>query len=173
MILMSDDMTDMTEKDIRDRCEEVGECWIWQQGTTSNGYPQVKLRGRGVQLVRRIAAEIAGKKLSPKQPVETTCWEKLCVNPAHMRPTTRSAIGKQAAQRGAFSSPTRAAKIAAARRASGVKLSDEQVDEIRESSDPGPLLAKKYGVHRSYIVKIRRGEVMRDYGNPFFGLMAR
>jgi hypothetical protein len=41
------------------------------------------------------------------------------------------------------------------------KLSDEQVIEIYRSSDPGKLLAARYGVAPSCITKIRRGYAWR------------
>ena len=44
---------DLTLAHIKDRTEEVGDCWIWQQGAT-NGYPQMKVQGRCCKLVRRI-----------------------------------------------------------------------------------------------------------------------
>ena len=36
---------DLTLAHIKARTEEVGDCWIWQQGAT-NGYPQMKVQGR-------------------------------------------------------------------------------------------------------------------------------
>ena len=35
----------ITIQEIKDRTDEVGECWIWKRGTTS-GYPQLKVPGR-------------------------------------------------------------------------------------------------------------------------------
>lgn len=163
----------VTRQDLKDRSDEVGECWIWKQGVTRNGYPQMKVKGCGCMLVRRVAAEIAGKPPAPRQPVDTTCGEKLCVLPEHMRPTTPTAVGRRAAMRGAFSGVSRAAKIAAARRVGRVKLSDEQVSEIRASTKSETILARKFGVHRSYIGRIRRGTDRKDYSNPWNGLVAR
>lgn len=164
-------MTTITEKDLKDRSDEVGDCWIWNQGTSNTGYPQMKVYGCGCKLVRRLAAELAGKTPAPRQPVDTTCGEKLCVNPDHMRLTTQKAVGKRAAERGAFSTVSRAAKISAASRAGRVKLTDEQVAEIRASSEPETKRAPLYGVNRSYIGRIRRGQDRKDYRNPFAGLM--
>ena len=38
-------LEEMTMDHIKARTEEVGDCWIWQQGAT-NGNPQMKLQGR-------------------------------------------------------------------------------------------------------------------------------
>jgi len=163
----------ITVKDLKDRSDEIGDCWIWNQGTSANGYPQMKPVGCGCKLVRRLAVELAGKALAPRQPVDTTCGEKLCVNPDHMRPTTPKAVGRRAAARGAFSTPSRGARISAARKAGRVKLTDEQVAQIRASDEPETTLGPRFGVNRSYIGRIRRGQDRKDYSNPFAGLGAR
>lgn len=164
---------DITVEDIKNRCDEVGDCWLWKQGTTSGGYPIMKVYGCGCQLVRRLSATLAGKPPAPRQPVDTICDERLCVNPEHMKPTTVSAIAKKAADKGAFSSASRGARIAASRRSGKVKLTDDQVAEIRASTEPETKLGAMYGVNRSYIGRIRRGTDRKDYSNPFAGLGAR
>jgi hypothetical protein len=160
-------------KDLKDRSTEIGGCWIWTQGTTGNGYPQMKVVGCKTTLVRRMAAMLAGHELDGRAPVDMTCDERLCVNPKHTQPSTTKAVSAKAAERGAFSTVQRSARIAAAKRAGRVKLSDEQVAEIRASTEPETVLSPKYGVHRSYIGRIRRGTDRKDYSNPFAGLGAR
>ena len=49
----------------------------------------------------------------------------------------------------------------------------EMAREVRASNESGPVLAKRYGVDRSLIGSIRRGEVWKDYSNPFDGLGMR
>ncbi len=58
---------DLTLAHIKARTEEVGDCWIWQQGAT-NGYPQMKVQGRCCKLVRRMVVEIEGRPAEPRQP---------------------------------------------------------------------------------------------------------
>ena len=111
-------------------------------------------------------------RVEPGQPVEATCGEKLCVNPAHMRPTTRKAVARKAAQQGAFSSMARAAKIAEARRL-GSKLTDEQVAYIRASAAPHVHIAARFGVSKQYVSAIRRNMARKDYRNPFAALTMR
>lgn len=163
----------MNLQDLRDRSEEVGACWLWKQGTSKAGYPIMKVRGCGCQLVRRIAAGLAGHELKPRQPVITTCDEQLCVNPKHCQPSTPTAVGLRAAEQGAFSQPARGAKIAAARRSSeSAKLTLEQVQAIRASTESERALAAEYGVNRSVIGGIRRGDRWKDYTSPFAGLIS-
>lgn len=161
----------MTDQDLKDRSEEVGECWIWKQAVSKGGYPIMKLKGCGCQLVRRVAAKLAGHELAPRQPVATSCSERLCVNPAHCKPSTIRAIAKKAGKAGAWSTPKRSAKIAAAKRAKG-KLTAEQAAEIRASTESGPILAARFGIHKSMVNNIKRGDSWRDYTSPFAGLAA-
>ncbi len=163
---------ELTLKTIHDRCDEVGECWIWKDAVGQHGYPIIRRRPGGCLLVRRVAVALDGRPAAPRQPVACTCNEKRCCNPAHLKPSSPKAIGKAAAARGSFASKSRAAKIAAGKRSSGsAKLTMEQVREIRLSEDSGPVLAERYGVNRSLIGGIRRGTAWRDYSNPFAGLM--
>lgn len=161
----------MTLNDIKARCVEEGECWIWQKATTKAGYPIVKLNG--VKLVRRVVMDIKGVKLKDRQPTVTTCGEKLCVHPEHVKASNWSSVGKAAAKQGAFSNPARGAKIAKARRqAHDARLTAEQAAEIRQSTESGPVLAARYGINRSRINDIKRGRAWKEYGtNPFQGLM--
>lgn len=162
----------MTLDDIKDRTVEEGDCWVWRGSTTGQGYPTMKPPGCGCSMVRRVAIELTGVNLKPRQPVVTTCGERLCVNPAHLKPSTTAAVAKAAAARGAFSTPLRGARIAAAKREKG-KLSMDIARDIRVSTDSSRALAELYGVHQSLISRVRAGISWRDYSNPFAGLAAR
>lgn len=37
----------LTLKQIRDRCQDDGDCWIWQQSLNGAGYPQAGSRQAG------------------------------------------------------------------------------------------------------------------------------
>ena len=167
-------LEELTLAHIKARTEEVGDCWIWQQGTT-NGYPQMKVQGRCCKLVRRMVVEIEGRPAEPRQPVVATCGEALCVNPAHLKATSTSDAAKRAAKKGAWQGKARAAKIAKTRRRSNVnkKLDIYKAREIRMSTESGPVLAARYGVDRSLISRIKRGTDWKDYANPYSALGAR
>lgn len=53
--------TRITLKTIHDRCDEVGECWIWKDAVGKQGYPIVRLRPGGCLLVRRVAVALDGR----------------------------------------------------------------------------------------------------------------
>lgn len=152
---------------IRLRCVEEGECWIWRLGT-DKGKPRLSVGGQSTS-VRRLAYKITHGDPG-RMNVTDKCGERLCCNPEHLRAATHSQIGVAAAKAGAFSSMTRKAKISEARRRHA-KLSDEQVCEIRISTDSGPALSAKYGVSKTTVNKIRAGKLRKDYSNPFSQLM--
>ena len=158
---------------LRSYCDTSTGCWIWGGATNQIGYPIIKNGKRGCLLARREAARLAGMVLQGKEPVTTTCGNRLCLNPEHLQKSTTQAIAKAAALRGAYSTKARAQAIAERRRARPVaKLTMEQAREIRASADSGPVLAERYGVNRSLINGIKRGEAWIDYDDPHaFALM--
>lgn len=160
----------MTLKFIKARTEEYGDCHIWQRGVNADGYPQMKLRNHACSLVRRIVFDLSGGKLVERQPIVTTCGERLCVNPDHLKASTTARVSQEAAKRGAFSGIARCAKIAKSKRPSA-KLTMEIAREIRLSTETGPVLAARYGVNRSLVTRIRSGLAWRDFSNPYMGLM--
>lgn len=161
----------ITLKDIKDRTEEIGDCWIWQQGTTQQGYPVMKPRGCKCQTVRRIVLQLQGKKVAARQPVTTTCDERLCVNPAHVKASTTSAVALTAAAQGKMGGPRLGAAIAGARRRLGLtKLTMEDAVAIRACTGRLDDMAARFGVDVSQIKRVRRGEAWKDYSSPFAGL---
>ena len=154
-----------------ERTEEFGDCHLWVGSTTEQGYPTYKPFGCNCKLVRRAVFALNGGVLEPRVPIITTCGEKLCINPAHLKASTVSAVGIEAGKRGAWKTKSRCAKISASKR-KGAKLTIEIAREIRMSSESGPVLATRYGVDRSLINGIKAGTRWRDYSNPFAGLMA-
>lgn len=152
------------------RTDEIGDCLIWNGTISGTGYPIVHTAD-GCKLVRRLVFTLSGGVLKPRQPVVSTCADKRCIDPAHLRASTTAKVAQAAAKRGAYSTRARAAKIAAARRNGGAKLTEALAAEIRLSTESGPVLGARYGVNRSLISAIRSGKVWRDYSSPFAGLV--
>jgi hypothetical protein len=161
---------------IQRRCQECGECWEWRSdGKTDHHkrHPQIKVAGK-VLLVRRVAYELVHGQIKDGLRIVPHCGNPRCINPAHQKAVTESQKGKAAGARGAFSNPARGRKIALHRRqADGVKLTLEQAQEIRASDESGPVLAQRYGVHKSRVNQIKRGMGWKDYSNPFAALGSR
>lgn len=164
----------ITLEEIKTRCIEEGECWIWQGAVNADGYPLVT-REHVTMLARRVVATLAGKPPAPGQPVICSCRDRLCLNPEHLALSTKKKVQRATAKTVDYKNPARLAKLSASSRSrASVKLSPEAAEEIRYSSDSSPILAKKYGVHPSLIRKIKRGELWRDHrACPFAGLGAR
>lgn len=160
---------------LRARSIEEGECWLWQQGTTRNGYPQASLRRIGLAglMPRRVAAALAGRPPADGQPVRMRCGCRLCVNPAHALPSSAREIGRLAAKRGGWQGAARAAKISAARLQTSA-ISADAVIAIR-MAEGGTLQAvcSEHGVSYHTAKAIRTGRIRRDYRSPWAGMGAR
>lgn len=164
----------ITLKMIADRCDEVGDCWIWRNAASTTGHPIIKSEGK-CRLVRRAAVALDGRPAAPSQPVACTCGEKLCCNPAHLYPSSVKHIARKAAKEGAWSGVARCKKLADVRRKSdNCKLTIEIAREVRASTEKTEVLARRYGVNVSVIKGIRAGKLWKEYvATPFTGLGAR
>jgi hypothetical protein len=159
--------------DIIERTEELADCLLWTGATGKSGHPIYKPYGCPCTLTRRAVFRLTVGELVHREPIDTTCGEKLCLNPSHLVRSTVSKIGKRAAKTGAWSGLARRAKIAKTKRGQ-MKLTEEKAREIRESAESGPVLAERYGVNKSLVNNIKRGVAWRDYTpNPWAGLGAR
>mgnify|MGYP003420499485 FL=1 len=164
----------LTIQDIKDRSTMDGDCWVYNTDAKTEHhrkYAQVKHKGQHF-LARRLAYELARGELPVDARVVPCCGNPYCIFPWHQEAMTESEKQKVAAERGAFSSIARGKKIAESRRAAQSKLTEAQAMEIRASSESGPVLAKKYGINRSRVNAIKRGDAWKDYSNPFAGLMS-
>ena len=155
-----------------DRTEEFADCLLWTGATGESGHPIFKPHGCGCTLVRRAMFRLAGGELIARQPIDTSCGERLCLNPDPLFQSTVSRIGKKAGARGAWSGLAHRAKNAAAKRGK-MKLTLVQAGEIRASEESGPVLAARYGVNKSLVNSIKRGTAWRDYSSPWAGLGGR
>lgn len=99
--------------------------------------------------------------------LKPTCGSELCVNPAHLKPQHRTAP-----QKGKRLTVAHRAAIAKAMRQSIGRLTPEQVREIRESNESGPVLAQRYGITAANVNHIKRNYTWRDFDNPFAALAA-
>lgn len=158
---------------IKARSRVCGECWEYITAAKTEHHrrhPQVKHNGEH-HLVRRLAYELKRGSVQPHLKIVPFCDNPYCINPEHQKAMTESQKGRRAANRGAFSSPARAKKIAESRRKVLAKLTPEQAREIRESDESGPTLSERYGINKSRVNAIKRGDAWKDYSSPFAGLM--
>jgi len=155
-----------TLQTVKDRCVEEGECWIWQLGLSSGGYPQARIDGRA-RIVRKWVYDVLLNKRRPVDSVvRCSCENKLCLSPAHL------VHGTQAdAVRDSYTSGARCpVEMTAKRRANIVKQGLTKLDmakaqEIRSkaSTQSKTQLAQDYGVSLSTVKSVVSG---RYWGSP-------
>ena len=159
----------MTEYDILKRTRECGDCLEWTGSFVHDEAPVISIKNRKIY-VKRHLMQLAGRKIDGLC-VTSKCGNTACVNPKHLQIVTKAAIIKRTAATGVFSTTAVRARVAAGKRKLS-KLSQEAANEIRTSTEPIAVLARKHGITDAYGYMIRRGEFRKDYRNPFAGLMA-
>lgn len=167
-----------TLESIHARCIPAeGDCLIWQGATTTGkGRPLPNIKhnngtnGSGRKLVMELARK---RKPSPQHTlVVHTCGNRLCLNPDHLRWATVSEVRQQAA----LNRPAdllRIRRIASTSRAARSRITWEQAQTIRASTEPLTKMSQLYGISVATASNIRRGITWRDYTTPFTGLGAR
>lgn len=69
--------------------EDKNECLIWQGQTDTSGYPNIKFKGKNHLVHRAYYKEIVGN-IASHDTLDHICRNKLCVNPKHLEPVSRS-----------------------------------------------------------------------------------
>ena len=143
------------------RAEEVGDCLEWQGSYGSQGVPIVSLKNVHLQARRAVYQAICCGPLpiTSKNPITTTCDNKRCVKPEHLKRSTTKKVAIKAGKAGKFSTLSRSLAISRGNREAGrCKLSPEQVAEIRVSEGTNKAVAQIYGVNASLIGRIKNGK---------------
>lgn len=156
--------------DIKARCIEEGDCWIWQQGVDGHGRPQIRFNGK-TSYTRRVARELAdGKPVPESKRVPAECGNPLCVSPKCSLVASQKKVSRMASARGAFNNPSRILKMALTKRRQS-EISDEIVKKVRSHPGPASAAALEAGISLSHAKAIRSGRSRKDYTNPLQGLM--
>lgn len=154
----------LTLEQIRMRCDEVGDCWIWTQSCAGNSKtPQMRFERRAVN-ARRVTFFLHNG-FWPSM-VCASCRNPKCVAPGCAVQTTAKGRGRLARKR-PESAGRRAAMVA---RASS-RFTDEMIATVRAASNAKEG-AKAVGMSWAYAKAIRSGRARKDYSNPFAGLGA-
>ena len=148
-----------------------GECWEWH-GYMQGATPTMSHGGK-VANVRRLVLIERGVPM--KGYIATyTCGNPTCVNPEHTGRSTRAQMNRRImADMNTATNTLRIKRIADVKRRTDAKLSQTDVEQIRASDDRHEDLAARFGVSKSLIGRVRRGEVWRTFSaSPFAGLFA-
>lgn len=162
---------------VLDRCEEVGDCWIWKGAMTGGGKtPNMhhpNRRGESAISVRQVVLEALGKpRLSSKLWASNTCNVLHCVCPEHAAWRTRTGKLGELGAAGVWSTVELAMKKAAIHQANS-PLDWSKVRDIR--SRPAEVtnkeLADEFNVDPVTIRRVRTHQSWIEYRtNPFAGL---
>lgn len=121
-------------------------CWLFAKSLKNNGYGQLWWNGKRRD-AHRWAWTMARGEIPAGLHVLHSCDVRSCVNPDHLflgtnRDNIRDMVAKGRNSRGAAHT--------------NAKLTDEIVREIRSSSESSYILARRFGVSRAAIIKVRR-----------------
>jgi len=157
---------------LRCRIDPITDCWLWSMAVyETSGLPIVHARypwspnKKTKTTGRRAAYQLATKKKLPSGWfVWSTCGNPTCCNPDHCEAGDACEYG-QAMKRFGWHKGS-AAHIAANRKIMASKrlLTDDQADEIRRSDLSIEKLAGKFGVGKTTIADIRRGNRYKQTG---------
>lgn len=113
-------------------------CWLWLRALTATGYGHTGRRGRWIK-GHRLAYEAFVGPIPDGMLVQHSCDNAWCVNPDHLSIGTNATNNLDKQRKG------RAAK----------KLSAGEIADIRSSRETDVGTARRFGVSRSMVNKIR------------------
>lgn len=142
-------------RNLRDRFNEkiriTPGCWLWLGARNNKGYGQVTgRRGRNV-LAHRASYELHFGHIPDGHMVLHRCDNPACVNPDHLFTGTAKDNTQDMMQKGRQKVPQGAANHRA-------KLTEEQVQAIRQETGSIRSIARKYGVTHGAITPILSGK---------------
>src|SRR3990167_1230566 len=122
-------------------CSSTDGCWNWNGSRMNSGksYGQV-WHNRKLTPAHRVSWELANGPVPADFQVLHHCDNMACVRPSHLF------LGHQTENM---------LDIVAKGRCYNAKLSNEQVREIRASTEPSPILAARYGITPGHVRKVR------------------
>lgn len=122
-------------------------CWNWTSTMNSEGYGMLSMNGKLIR-AHRISFRMFRGELLHGMEVCHRCDNRLCVRPSHLFLGTH----KDNMQDMFKKNRRRTVRGEASGRA---KLTEEQVKQIRESSDSHAVLARKFGVYKATVTAIK------------------
>jgi hypothetical protein len=156
---------------IKDRCkvDEEG-CWVWTQGVNEIGYPTMSVAelSRSPIYVRRLVFTVACGPLHARRRVYSTCENKLCCNPEHLKAATESELAKtEFRQERQARGERHSLAIRTAKRS--WKLDATKAAEIRRMRSEGvprKEVAALFGINECMVSNITSGKAWRET-NPW------
>lgn len=159
---------------IQNKCQEDGDCLIWQGATDDAHVPQMRLPGsRKVYAARRVLLEALGKPPQKGHLATTKCDNPLCMAEEHVVLWQRSQLQRRSGKKIA-ASPLRAYKLQRAHINNGrSKFNPDLAREIRAQGMDWREIMKQYGCSESTAYDLLAGRHWKDHSanSPFTGLL--
>lgn len=133
------------------KVEKTDECWLWRGAVKDTGYGVFWFNGR-IERAHRVSWELHHGPVPEGVCVLHKCDIRICVNPDHLWLGDYADNNEDMADKGRAIIP-----VSYGEKHGKAKLTDDQVSEIKASSDSGVELANRYGVSRSTISSVRLG----------------
>lgn len=154
-----------TEKTLRDRCTEVGECLIWDHGVNGMGYPQAHIDGKGGQMVRRwVFTRLMGNELKKGHVVSAKCEQILCCSQGCLVDRTYSVNLRKSYKDGKRCTVAEYTKRQQQRIDCGfAKLNLEKARQIRARKDESSaVLAAEFGITTNHVTSVWREQCWKE-----------
>ncbi len=136
--------------------QKTDSCWLWTGTTNGHGYGHFTVSGR--HAVKRGAHRFAYELMVGSVPrgldLDHLCRNRLCVNPAHLRPGTDAENVADMVSKGRQRGP-------AGRMNGNVKIVESDVIAIRACRATQREIAELFGISRAQVGRIQRGERWR------------
>jgi len=145
-------------------------CWIWTGSSDKDGYGQIREAGRGSPLLKahRVSWEMVNGPIPEGLCLRHRCDNPPCVRPDHLTPGTLAQNNQDTASRGRQFYQVHPEHCPRGEKASGAKLTQVQVDEIRALRKQGYTqcrLAAQFGVTQANISMLLLGKTWADRGS--------
>jgi hypothetical protein len=134
-------------------------CWIWTACGHKTGYGRFGLTSTNVEYSHRAAWRLMRGPIPARTLVCHTCDVRLCVNPDHLFLGSHHDNMRDASNKGRVVIPR--ASYCSDQTHQPAKLTNAQALAIRQSQDSLRVLARRYGVSKSAVHRVRTGVSFR------------
>ena len=149
-----------------------GHCWLWTASCDTDGYGQIRDTDGRLRKATHIMWELTYEQLCAAEEICHTCHTRACVNPSHLYEGTHKTNAADMMRDGTRYQVLRHQMLRGEQHPRA-KLTEAQVQEIRQIYTPAPrgarhatmsqrILAKRYGISRSVIAQILRGDIWHN-----------
>ena len=153
-------ISELTLEFFLNRTDRTGECWLWTRGKAGNGYGITTVAGRQMY-AHRLIYEVINGPIPPGIEICHNCPSgdnPSCINPAHLFAGTRKENAQDMGRKGRGVFQVHPEKAPLGERNGNVKLTKDQVIEIRLLKEKGlatiTQIAMNFGVTDSAICKV-------------------